>query len=491
MLNKHDNRSPSALKTRSPINRLVANTASMLSSDTITRFATFLLYVLVGRYLGTQSFGRMSLALTILATFQVLASAGLRMLIIREVASDCSKTISYLINGSLVVSIFSLISLSALFLLDLLAAYSSATSEIILLFGLSLAPFALSTVCEAVFQAWQRMEYIVLVNLPRNVLVVGLTFWLLSAGYDLKAIGVLLLISNCLMLGIEWCIILRYISMPIIRPSLKTSVAMVRASFPIMSFQAILAITGSVIYVILSITMSETEVGLFNAATQVMAPVVLIFESIAIATFPMSCQRYTISVPALKRISDRLIDLVLSIALPAAIGLIALGEKLLILMYSQQEFARSHDILNIMAASLLMSALSAVFGKVLLASLREEVLLRIIVIRCLASIILSFGLIIAFGLIGAAISFLLISVLDAVLHFLQVSRLYQKPIPLQGLWRTTLATVGMLVYLLIKPDLGVVFDVFSSGIIYAVLWLILSVWSAGNVSKFKASYSDL
>jgi hypothetical protein len=77
------------------------------------------------------------------------------------------------------------------------------------------------------------------------------------------------------------------------------------------------------------------------------------------------------------------------------------------------------------------------------------------------------------------------------LHFLQVSRLYQKPVTWQGLWRTTLATVGMLVYLLVKPDLGVVFDVFAGGIIYAVLWLILSVWSAGNVSKFKASYSDL
>jgi O-antigen/teichoic acid export membrane protein len=487
-LKKYDNQSPTLTASKSQVSRLVGNTASMLSSDTITRLGTFLLYVLVGRYLGTQSFGRMSLALTLLAAFQVFASGGLRMLIIREVASDRSKTNSYLINGSFVVTILSLISLAALLLLNILFNYSSATSEIIMLFGLGLLPFSLSTVCEAVFQAWERMEYIVLVNLPRNLLVVGFTFWLLLTGYGLKAIGILLLISYFLMLGMEWWIILRYISRPKIKPSLETSAAMIRASFPIMSFQAIFAITGSLIYVILSIIMSETEVGLFNAATQVITPAVVIYESIIIAAYPMLCQSFTISLPALKRMSDQLVELVLSIALPATIGLFVLGEKVLLLMYSNREFARARDILRIMSASLIMSALSGVFGRVLLASFREKTLLHIVSIRSLANIIFSLFFIKAFGLLGAAISFLLISVLDTTLHFYQVSRLYPKLIPWQRLWRTTLATVGMTIYLLVKPELGVVIDVLVGGAIYAVLWLVLSVWSAGNVRQFKAKY---
>lgn len=462
--------------------------ASLLSSDTITRVATFVLYVLVGRYLGTQSFGRMSLALTLLATFQVFATAGLRMLIIREVASDRSKTDRYLINGSLVVTVFSLLSLGALLLLNILLGYSAATSEIILLFGLGLLPFSLSTVCEAIFQAWERMGYIVLVNLPRNLLVIGATFWLLSAGYGLRSIGILLLLSNFLMLGMEWWMILRHISRPKNRPDMAASISMTRSSIPFMGFQSIIAITGSLIYIILSKIVGETEVGLFNAATQVITPVALIYESIVIAGFPMLCQRFRINLPALKRMSDRLVELMISIALPATVGLFILGEKVLLLIYGKREFARSGEILQIMAASLIMLALSAVLGRILLASLREKIVLRIVSIKSLASLICSLIFIKAFGLLGAAISFLLISVVDTALHFFQVSRLYPKIFPWQRLWKTTLATIGMTVFLLATPELGVVIDVVVGGLIYALLWLALSICSAGNVRQFKADY---
>jgi O-antigen/teichoic acid export membrane protein len=487
-MDKLDNSSLGFTPPGGHIGRLVGNMASMLSSDTITRVATFVLYVLVGRHLGTQSFGQMSLALTLLFTFQVFSSAGLKWLIIREVASDRSKTDEYLINGSLLVTVFSFLSLAGLLLLTILLGYSRATSEIIMLFGLGLLPFSLSTVCEAVFQAWERMGFIFLVNLPRNLLVIGATAWLLSSGYGLKSIGVLLLVSNFLMLGAEWGIILRRISRPKYKPNLAAAAAMTRLSIPFMSFQSIIAISGSMTYVFLSIIVSETEVGLYNAATQVITPVALIYESIVIAGFPMLCQRFHTSLAALKRMADRLIELVASIALPATAGLLILGKKVLLLIYSNKEFARSGEILSIMAASLILSALSAVLGRVLLASLREKSLLRIIVIRFLISLICGLVLIKAFGLLGAAINFLLISVLDAGLHLFQVSRLYPKVFPWPTLWKSALATLGMTIFLMASPRLGVVISVLGGGLIYTATWLALSIWSAGNVRRLKADY---
>ena len=70
---------------------------------------------------------------------------------------------------------------------------------------------------------------------------------------------------------------------------------------PFMGVQSIIAITGSLIYVILSIIVSETEVGFFNAATQVITPSWLLsIESIVIAGFPMLCQRFRTGLPALR-----------------------------------------------------------------------------------------------------------------------------------------------------------------------------------------------
>src|SRR5438552_17047754 len=85
------------------LRRSLGNAASILASDVVNRGTSFVLYALVARYLGAFAFGQLSLALTLFYTFQVLAAAGLRTLVVREVARDKEKTNFYLINGSMTV----------------------------------------------------------------------------------------------------------------------------------------------------------------------------------------------------------------------------------------------------------------------------------------------------------------------------------------------------------------------------------------------------
>ena len=75
----------------------------------------------------------------------------------------------YLVNGSAIVVVFSLLSMAALLAFVRLADYSTETVFVILLLSLGLLPFSLSTVCEAVFQAWERMHYIAWANVPVNI----------------------------------------------------------------------------------------------------------------------------------------------------------------------------------------------------------------------------------------------------------------------------------------------------------------------------------
>jgi O-antigen/teichoic acid export membrane protein len=102
--------------TRSSTRRTTGNAVSLLASDVANRAATFVLYALVARYVGASDFGRMSLALTFFYVFQTFAVAGLKTLIIREVAKDRTKTAQYLVNGSAVVVVTSLVSISILLL---------------------------------------------------------------------------------------------------------------------------------------------------------------------------------------------------------------------------------------------------------------------------------------------------------------------------------------------------------------------------------------
>src|SRR3979490_1438697 len=91
-----------------------ANALSILTSDVMTRATSFVLYAMVARRLGTFEFGQLSLALSLFYAFQVLAVAGEKTLIVRQVAKDRSQTRMYLVNGCLIVSFASFVFLGGL-----------------------------------------------------------------------------------------------------------------------------------------------------------------------------------------------------------------------------------------------------------------------------------------------------------------------------------------------------------------------------------------
>src|SRR6266481_6386508 len=122
------------------LRKIGGNALSILTSDVMNRATSFVVYALVARRLGTFEFGQLSLALSLFYTFQVFAVAGGKTLIVRQVAKDRSQTRMYFVNGCMIVSLASLLSLGALFTFLRLAHYASSTNLIILLLSLGLFP---------------------------------------------------------------------------------------------------------------------------------------------------------------------------------------------------------------------------------------------------------------------------------------------------------------------------------------------------------------
>jgi hypothetical protein len=151
------------------LRRIAANAASLLASDVINRATTFALYALVARSLGAYEFGQLSLALTLFYTFQILAVAGLKTLVTREIAKHRERTDELLVNGSVVVLATALASMAMLGIFVRLMGYDASTARVILLLSAGLIPYALSAICEAVFQGWERMRLIAIANIPVNV----------------------------------------------------------------------------------------------------------------------------------------------------------------------------------------------------------------------------------------------------------------------------------------------------------------------------------
>jgi O-antigen/teichoic acid export membrane protein len=466
------------------LRKIGGNAISIFTSDAMNRATNFVLYALVARHLGAREFGQLSLALTLFYVFQVSAVAGVKMLITRQVAKDRSQTGRYFVNACMGAMFTSLCSSLALFGFVHWLHYAPDTSRVILLLSAGLFPYAVSAVCEGIFQAWEQMRYIACVNVPVNAAKIGFAFLLLSRWNELFVVVLILFFSLIAIAAMEvWIVVRRFPWKAPFQPG--TALSIVRSASPFLGIEGVAAIIGSVNIVLLSKLANEAQVGLFNAATQLMAPLLLVYQSSAMSIFPMMCRKVEPGFQSLKRISESAIELLLILALPSAAGLFFLGDWAISILYKSPVFLQAFPALKIMTWTLLLRVFSSILGQTLVASHRERVNLRIVAVDTLVNVLVGWPLISYFGLVGAAIATLLTSLADFSQHYIAVSRLIPEIQVARYVWKPFLACACMVAYLASTSGHAPILTGFLATSIYVVALLALTIWACGGLRQFK------
>lgn len=470
------------------LRKIGGNALSILTSDMMNRVSSFVLYALVGRHLGAHEFGQLSLALTLFYIFQVLAAAGLKTLTIRQVAKDRSQTRRYFLNGCLIVTFSSLGSLTVLFTLVRLMHYPAGTTLVILVLSLALFPYAVSAICEGVFQAWERMHYIAYVNVPVNIAKIAGAILLLSKNQGLYAIILVLLFSFFAAAGIEVWILLRRLPAPRASVSIPFSLTTVRSSVTFLGIDGTIAVMSSLNVLLLSKLATEVDVGLYSAASQLMVPLLLIYQSFAQSIFPEMCRKAGPGCRNLKRLAEQAIEVLLVLALPAVAGIFFLGHWALSVLYRNPAFQQSFPALRIMAWTLIFQVFTSVLGQVLVASHREKVTLRIVAVNALINLCVGWPLVSFFGVGGAAIALLLTRLADCWQHFIPVARLFSGIPIAKIIWKPVVAALGMGAYLAVTTNLTAVVRGVSATLVYGAALFAVAVLASGGFRQFKNKY---
>ncbi len=476
---------------KNSVRRIATNAASILASNVTNRVATFITYALVARYLGAFEFGQMSLGLVFFRTFQLLAVAGLQTLVTREVAKDKTKTDQYLVNGSIIVGVSSLLSILALVLFTWIMNYSPGTTSVILLLSLGLVPFSLSIMCDAVFQAREQMHYSAYVNGVVSISRVALAYLILARGLTLYHIVALFFFSHVATLVAKWWLLLRYVVRPRLGVDWRFCLTMAKATVVFLGINGLNAVMTSLNTILLSKFAGEAEVGFYNAATQLMIPVSLAFESVIVSVYPVMCKSFDPSLQKLKRISEYVLEFLLSFVLPAAAGLFLLADSILLLLYGNGDFSQAAVALRIIVWGLALRVCAKVFGLVLVASMREKVTLRILAIDVLTLITLGPILVSQFGLVGSAMTSLVVRLVDFVQHYRPVSDMFARAAMGRLAWKPIAASVIMVAYLVLVREQAPLLTIASAGLLYGVVLSALTVWSVGGIRQLKARYVEL
>jgi O-antigen/teichoic acid export membrane protein len=469
------------------------NALSVLTSDVMNRATSFVVYAMVARKLGAFEFGQMSLALSLFYVFQIFSISGVKTLLIREVAKDRSQTRKYLLHGCLIVAAMSMASLAALFGFVHAVHYTGATKLVVLLLSLALFPAAISAVCEGIFQAWERMHYIAYVNVPSNLTKMAGAYLLLFWDRGLYTVILLLLGAFYAVACAElWLLLRRFDIHPAAgQPGtmdLRFALRTLRSASTFLGIDGTCAVAGNLNIILLSKLATEKEVGLYSAATQLMVPLLLVYQSIAQSIFPVMCRKIEPGLRTLRRISEQAMEVLLMLAVPTVAGVFFFGQWALSILYKNHSFIEAVPALRIVAWILVPQVFSSVLGQVLVATHHEKITLKIAMVNGVLNLVVGWPLIRRYGLLGAAGILVATSLVGCILHYIPVARLFSGISVLRIIWKPMVAAACMAAYMALAITRVDMLTGFSATLVYLAVLVVLAVWASGGVRQFKEKY---
>lgn len=404
--------------------KLVTNSISMLVNRLTQGIATFVLTATIARTLGAHALGQYLLAFSYYYMFMSIVSQGLKNFFTQQLSRELKEMPVYLVNGTLLQLFFSIMGYLALVAVVSVLPYSSDTSTICYIMGLTIIPFSLSNITEAIFQAQEKMHLIALSTVPIYISRLSVMIWAINLKYGVARLAAIVVISETLILIVEWflAIVSSDIKWQIKYDFLWKTIKNSRTFFAI---EAMGIVANKMQILILSLLGSESLVGIYGAIEQLIQPCYIVCDSILLAAFPKMSKVVKLGKEKQRHFGEQLIQVLLCIILPLITGMLFLDSKLFDFVYKDPIFKEALIPFDIVVLALLIFPFSKSFGYILVANGYEKFHLIEVFVTTILGGFSGIFLISQYKLLGAAYMAIVISLSSAgVLTYAVYNRLF-------------------------------------------------------------------
>ncbi|MEM9925445.1 MAG: oligosaccharide flippase family protein [Cyanobacteria bacterium P01_D01_bin.50] len=464
------------------LRKLLGNSFSLLLNRLTQSITTFILVASIARILGAYELGQYMLAFSYYYVFMTLASQGFKTLFTRELARNPTETPSYLISGTFLQFLFSVIGYAVLAIVVYLLPYKEDTSIVCYVIGLAIIPFSLSNVTESIFQAQEKMHLIAISTVPVYILRVIVMIWAMNLKHDISIVSAIMVASECLIFLIQWCFITQFIQYKW-RLDWKFMWDTTKASGAFIVIEGISVLGYRLQVFILSLLGGELVVGLYGAVTQLMQPFQIISHSLVLAVFPKMTKAIDSGKDSQRQITQITIEILLIVALPLIVGLAFIGKDLLVLLYHDPSFAEAEFALNVFTLGLFAASFTAPLSYLLVANGFEKVNLWQVFITTILDVLISIVLVSQYKLNGTAVTVIFT---DFVALFIYVYEVYRRLFSLQ-LWSTIYRP--LIVSILMIP-VFLILQQFSLNIMWIMAIATFSYFSIVGILGFYTVYKS-
>jgi len=447
------------------VRRIANNTAVLLISQAISKILHFILAIFVARYLGVALFGKYAFAISFTLLFSVLADMGLNILIVREVSRDRSRANTYLGITLIIKSILALITFIAIIVIIKLMHYPSDTVTAVYIAALALVLNTLTSTLATVYQSFERMEYLAIINVLVGALSLGLTVLVIFYGYGLYAIVTVYLLQSIVNLILNAFIVPKKFVKPKFTLDTKLGFNLLKAAIPVGLAGIFVTIYYRIDTVMLSFMKGDVVVGWYNAAYNLIFGLIFIQGSFNMAIFPILSRLFHTPMNSFRMVYERAFKYLFYTGLPIAVGVTLLAKRIILLIYGQ-EYINAAGALQILIWALAFIFVNGLLGNTLVASNQQKWATCIIGGAAVLNIVLNVLLIPSLSYIGAAIA----TVASEMFVFLFCSLTLSKSVASSPLFKVyqkpLLATLIMVVFIVVFNSLFILVLIPLAAIIY-------------------------
>lgn len=405
---------------------IAKNTTVMLAAQVITWVSSFVLLLFLPRYLGSESYGQLYLAMSLGMIIGIIIDFGGNYLIPKEVAKSKQITADILVSFAGVRSIIWAICMGGLLLFSYIVNYSRVINILIIILGVSKLWEGGSKAIRSCFQGYEQMEYPSVGIIAEKVFVSALAVAALLMGAGAIEVAIIMTIGAF----INLLVCIKFVPLIINHiPSfrIETSYRLLKNSIPYFMWSIFAVVYYRIDAVMLSTMTTDEVVGWYGGAYRFFDIVMFLPAIFTTVVFPIFSKLWDGKGENLPNTFQQSLKFIVMAGIPISILFFCYSEHMVSLFYGLDEYGPSVLVLQIFSIGILLVYIDFMLGSAILATDRQRAWAVVGFVAILLNIALNFLLIgytqeqMGNGGIGAAITTIITEL------FILVAALFMLP----------------------------------------------------------------
>jgi len=454
--------------------RTVTNTALLVAFEVANPLLSLLLVGTMTRRLGAEGTGAYNLLLTFFFVATSFTSLGLNSLITREVSRDRETACRYLCSSASLGLLVSIVVALGVVVVVSLAGYGPDVERGGWLIALALLPSIVILYSEAIFIAYERVHYIVLMAMTENVAKVVIGLWMLHRGMGVVPLVASFTFLRFVTLAVNLTVFHRRIA-PLTWIYDGRVVRDLGRNIPV--FGTIFVVAALYLRAdvfMLSKMGTLAAVGYYTTGYRLFSIAQVVPKSFNTSIYPVFSKLFSHSQESYQRANSLSIRYILVVLLPMAAGIQGLAEPLVRLLFGK-DFAPAASVLKVVIWTLVPYGIVRVVASGLFASNRQVVDLKVNLLALATNLLLNAVLIPRYGMMGCAWSTLVSMGCFLVYQCLFLRGEILGVLRQAEIVRPAVAAAAIIVWLRFTPSIPIALRIVGGAVVYVALLLMLHV----------------